>query len=182
MVNVEVVEKFQLEFDLYETRKDFSLGGVSRELYRNLEEVDVARSFVDLEKSRNKRRRFISGVLGKYAERFGYFDAHYYDMDDAFLDRKRAMLDVYYGQLHSISSRLNNDNFTELYRFMSFTRRKNRDFRVLVEAERDALKKCASGEDVEIPASSNEHEQFNEWFAGALEKVSYTERVVKEKK
>lgn len=182
MVNVEVVDKFQLEFDLYETKKDFSFGYAHNEIFRNLEEVDVARSFIDLEKKRNRRRRIISGILGKHAERFGYFDPYYYDMDDACLDRKRETLDVYYGQLNSVHSEIDDENFVEVFRLMSFARRKNRDFRLSIEEEREAIRKSASGEEVDIPAPTHEFKAFNEWFGPALENASYVERVENVKK
>ena len=48
--------------------------------------------------------------------------------------------------------------------------------------EREAIKKCANGEYVEIPVPSDEYLEFNDWFNKALATASYTEKVVKEKK
>ena len=71
MENIVEVGRLQLEYDLYEVGSVSSAGKVASILSVNLEEVDVARSYVSLEKKRNRRRKFISSKLGKYADRFG---------------------------------------------------------------------------------------------------------------
>ena len=77
-----IMEDFQMEFELlYCGNKNMSLNYVLNELFENLEEVDVARGVIDLERKRNRRRKFLSGVLGKHAAKFGYLDGWYYDAE-----------------------------------------------------------------------------------------------------
>lgn len=182
MENIVEVGKIQLEYDLYEVGRVNSAGKVAREVYVNLEEVDVARSYVELEKKRNRRRRFISSKLGKYAESFGYYKPFVYDADDAELDKKSEYLDVYYEQLNDIRSELNDDNFQELYRLMSFTRKKNRDIRVEVERRRESWRNGEVADSSEFPKTRSAMETFSEWFSETLPKASYVERVEKVKK
>ena len=113
MEKAKQLEKIQLEYDLFEVDEDITLGRVFTMISTNTEEVDVARSLIDLEKRRNRRRRFISSVLGKHAERFGYLDSWYYDMDDSYLDKKSVVLDKYYSQLNDFWSALNDNNTQE---------------------------------------------------------------------
>lgn len=182
MERKEQLEMIQLEFDLYEGRNVKTSGSVASTAYLNLEEVDVARSYIELEKKRNKRRRFLSGVLGKHAERFGYLDAWYYDRDDEYLDQKNASLNTYYCQIDAIFARINEDNFAELDRLMSFTRAKNKEYRTLIQRDRDLVRNSANGEEFERESSNFDIEAFNEWFKGALAKASYTQSVEKVKK
>lgn len=175
-------EVLQLEYDLYEVRKVDSAGKVASTLNVNLEEVDVMRSYVVLEKKRNRRRKFISSKLGKYAERFGYFKPSVYDADDAELDKKGIYLDIYYDQLNAIRSKINEDNFQELFRLMSFTRKKNRDIRTLVEQRRECWKSSEVVDSSEFPKSRPLMDAFGEWFSETLPKASYVERVEKVKK
>lgn len=182
MKDIKEKEKIQLEYDLYEVGKVSSAGRVAGILNVNLEEVDVARSYIDLEKKRNRRRRFISSKLGKHAERFGYSKPLLYDLDDVELDKKREYLDIYYEQLNDIRSEINEDNFQELYRFMSFTRKKNRDFRVVVEQRREMWKNGTATEAYHLPDTREAVEVFGEWFSETLPKVSYVEKVEKVKK
>lgn len=182
MEKAKQLEKIQLEYDLFEVDGDVTLGRVFTMISTNTEEVDVARSLIDLEKRRNRRRRFISSVLGKHAERFGYLDSWYYDMDDSYLDKKSVVLDKYYSQLNDFWSALNDNNTQEIYRLMSFTRAKNRGYRLTIEEERQCIKKSANGEEFERPVVTDNFNTFNEWFEGALEKASYTQNVEKVKK
>ena len=52
MKDIKEKEKIQLEYDLYEVGKVSSAGRVAGILNVNLEEVDVARSYIDLEKKK----------------------------------------------------------------------------------------------------------------------------------
>ena len=182
MENIVEVGRLQLEYDLYEVGSVSSAGKVASILSFNLEEVDVARSYVSLEKKRNRRRKFISSKLGKYADRFGYYKPEVYDADDAELDKKSEYLDIYYDQLNDIRSEINEDNFQELYRFMSFTRKKNRDIRVLVEQRRECWKSGDVADSSEFPKTRGAMEELSEWFSETLPKASYVERVEKVKK
>lgn len=182
MKYVKEKEALQLEYDLYEVANVESAGKVAGTFNINLEEVDVARSFVDLEKRRNRRRRFISSKLGKHAARFGYYKPLVYDFDDVELDKKREFLDIYYNQLNDIRSEINDDNFQELYRLMSFARRKNRDIRVMIEQRREGWKTGGAAEASGFPNARSAMEAFEEWFSETLPKASYVERVEKVKK
>lgn len=182
MENIVEVGKIQLEYDLYEVRSVSSAGKVAKELNDNLEEVDVARSYISLEKKRNRRRKFLSSKLGKYADRFGYYKQEVYDADDAELDKKSVYLDIYYDQLNDIRSEINDDNFQELYRLMSFTRKKNRDIRVRIEQRRECWRTSEVVDSSEFPKTRSDMDAFSEWFSEALPKASYVERVEKVKK
>ena len=182
MVRIEEKEKLQLEYDLYEVGNVSSTDRVATCLNVNLEEVDVARSFVDLEKRRNRRRRFISSKLGKYADTLGYYKPLTFDFDDAELDKKCEFLGIYYDQLNDIRSEINDDNFQELYRFMSFTRKKNRDIRVMIEQRRECWKNGNKDGEQQLPDAQAAMEVFREWFSETLPKVSCVERVEKVKK
>lgn len=182
MENIKEVDKIQLEYDLYETGEVDTVGRMINILFGNLEEVDVSRSYIELEKKRNRRRRIISDVLGKHAERFGYLDPYYYVMDDMYLDRKSRVLDRYYEQLNDIHHEIDDDNFQELFRLMSFTGRKAREYRIGIDKEREVLKKHAMGEDVADTVSLDDGKKFGEWFGGALAEASHYERVEKVKK
>lgn len=182
MENIKEVDKIQLEYDLYETVEVDTLGRMVNILFGNLEEVDVSRSYIELEKKRNHRRRIISGVLGKHAGRFGYLDPYYYVMDDMYLERKSRALDKYYDQLNDIHHEINYDNFQELFRLMSFTGRKAREYRIGIDKEREVLKKHAMGEDIADTVPLDDGKKFGEWFGGALVEASRYERVEKVKK
>lgn len=182
MEKAKQLEKIQLEYDLFEVSEEPTLGRVFSMISTNTEEVDVARSLIELEKKRNRRRRFLSGVLGKHAERFGYLDSWYYDMDDSYLDKKSEVLNMYYKQLNSFWSSLSDDNIQEIYRLMAFTRSKNREYRVAIQEERECIKKSATGEEFERTVIADDAITFNEWFEGAIEKVSYAQNVEKVKK
>lgn len=182
MEKAKQLEKIQLEYDLYEVDGDVTLGRVFTMISSNTEEVDVARSLIDLEKKRNKRKRFLSGLLGKHAEKFGYLDPWYYDMDDSYLDKKSDVLDMYYSQLNSFWSALDDNNFQEIYRLMSFTRTKNRGYRLTIQEERECIKISAEGKEFDRPVVGDNATVFDEWFEGALEKASYTQNVEKVKK
>ena len=182
MEKAKQLEKIQTEYDLFEVDEDVTLGRVFTMISTNTEEVDVARSLIDLEKRRNRRRRFISSVLGKHAERFGYLDSWYYDMDDTYLDKKRQALNLYYAQLNDFWSALNDNNFSEIYRLMAFTTAKNIGYRLTIQEERECIQSSANGEEFERPVVTDNFNTFNEWFEGALEKASYTQNVEKVKK
>ena len=176
------VEKIQLEYDLYRGRSVSSIEGAINALFLNLEEVDVARSYIALEEKRNARKRFLSSILGKHAARFGYLDPYYYDMDDSYLERKKDVLDSYYRQLNDIYGNIDENNFREMFRLMGFTRLKNKEFRVGIQSERDTFLALASNDTAEECKYVNEEDAFNAWFKGAVEVASYTESVEKVKK
>ena len=182
MEKAKQLEKIQTEYDLFEVDGDITLGRVFTMISSNTEEVDVARSIIDMEKKRNKRRRFFSKKLGRHAEKFGYLDTWYYDVDDTYLDKKRQALNLYYGQLNDFWSALNDNNFSEIYRLMAFTRAKNRGYRLTIQEERECIQSSANGEEFDRPVVTDNIHTFCEWFEGALEKARYTQNVEKVKK
>ena len=65
---------------------------------------------------------------------------------------------------------------------MSFTRKKNRDIRVLFEQRRECWKSGDIADSSEFPKTRGVMEEFSEWFSETLPKASYVERVEKVKK
>ncbi len=178
-----IIEDFQFEFDyLYCGNKGLSIEFVLRSLFTNLEEIDVAKSVIDLEKKRNRRRKFLSNVLGKHAEKFGYLDPWYYDMDDGYLERKEELLGMYREQLNAFYGAIDDYNCSEVYNLMNFARYKNRFYRREVEQERENLKGTAKGAEVCFEKPGSNAEYFSEWFGEAIEKVCGTKAVEKVKK
>lgn len=182
MDNVKVVDKFQLEYDLYDFGRVKSFGKAVNEAYLTFEEIDVARSSVTLEKKRNKRRRIIAQALGKHAERFGYYDRDFYDRNDILLDKRSDILDRYYEQVGAIYSNFSKGNLEELCKLLSFVQAKNRLFIYSAREDRWELAASYAGEDYERKVPLEESKAFSEWFSKALEVASYSEKVVKNKK
>lgn len=176
------VEKFQLEFDLYSCGNVGPIERTISSMFLTLEEIDVARSVIDLDRRRNRRRRFLSNTLGKHAEKFGYLDPWYYDMDDGYLAKQEEILDVFHQQINDIYREIDDDNYPEVYRLLSFTEDKNKGFIAAVKEERRCIKASASGDAFERTLPKEDPKAFQEWFKGALEAASYVENVEKVRK
>ena len=182
MENIVNVDKFQLEYDLYDFSYNGELGNVRKEVLLTFEEIDVARSFIELDRKRNRRRRVISNALGKYASKFGYEDSSYYDFDDQMLDEHSGILDRYYWQVGYIFEEMDDKNYPELCKLLAFTQYKNRGFCCGVKNARKDFADDAVQEGTSREVPTEESMAFNEWFVEALKKASCSERVVKNKK
>lgn len=178
-----IMEDFQMEFELlYCGNKNMSLNYVLNQLFENLEEVDVARGVIDLERKRNRRRKFLSGVLGKHAVKFGYLDGWYYDADDIYLDRKAELLSEYYEQLNSFYGAIDEYNCTGVFNLMNFARFKNIFYRREIQEKREKLQDYEVGYEIDCNKSRENSSNFAEWFVGALDKVCGIKAVEKVKK
>lgn len=178
-----IMEDFQMEYELlYCGNKNMSLNYVLHQLFENLEEADVAKGVIELERKRNRRRKFISGVLGKHAEKFGYLDAWYYDADDKYLDRKAELLAEYYDQLNSFYGAIDEYNCTGVFNLMNFARFKNRFYRREVQEKREKLKDYEVGFEIDCNKPRENSSDFAEWFFVALDKVCGVKAVEKIKK
>ena len=178
-----IMEDFQMEFELlYCGNKNMSLNYVLHQFFENLEETDVMRGVIELERKRNRRRKFLSGVLGKHAEKFGYLDAWYYDADDKYLDRKAELIENYREQLNAFYGAIDEYNCTDAFNLMNYARYKNVFYRRDVEEKRKQLKDYEVGFDVDFNRPAATAEYFPEWFFGALEKVCGVKAVEKVKK
>ena len=182
MEKAKLIEKIQLEYDLHETREEPTFGRVSHLTFFYIEEADVSRAGIHSTMKHNKVKRFISERLGKHARKFGFLDSWYYEADDQYLEKELEVLDVYYNQLNQFLEVLNNENYAELYRLMSFTKYKNTLHRLNIDEERMCVRHSATGKEFERPTTVDDLEAFNEWFESAFEKASSTQKVEKVKK
>lgn len=180
------MEKWQLQYDLFEEPKFCSVEKAFKDVDLTIEEVDVARSFLNFEQNKHDRNSWISKKLGRHASKFGFIDDRdYYALDQKMLDVYGEVLGFFAHQVNTINGSLTSDNYLEMYRLLSFSTSKSREFISFVRKSRSELDSKFRGEDYEFPKCDGEPEYFNEWFNEQFQKSvssQKTEKVEKVKK
>lgn len=176
------IDKIKLEYDLYEVDKISSLEYVDQGIMTFLDEIDVLRNVINVEKNQNRRMKLRANRLGKFAPKCGCLDIWYYEQEAEFLKKQTGILNSYYDQLDQIYSGLNDDNYQELFRLMCFARKKNLEYEESVKEERKCIKISVTGEGFERVFPPEESEAFNDFFASALSAATNIEKVEKVKK